>query len=194
LSESPTWGGGSWLSYTSTILGMRIDNHPQYLELRNRYQLGKYPSLGKSLQDQGYHFVWVSSLDENLSDLAWAKYTRFLGVDELIRNQQMEYIGPRYGWGPAPPDQWVLHWAHDRLQAATDKPLLFFTITQNSHYPWATHPDAGRGLAHAQPIGRRSGARRSRNARPGHAAQLLPECGGVPVANAHAIHPGCRRR
>jgi hypothetical protein len=140
LSESPTWGGGSWLSYTSTILGMHIDNHPQYLELRNRYQLGKYPNLGKSLQDQGYHFVWVSSLDENLSDLAWAKYTRFLGVDELIRNQQMEYIGPRYGWGSAPPDQWVLHWAHDRLQAATDKPLLFFTITQNSHYPWATHP------------------------------------------------------
>ena len=141
LSESPTWGGGSWLSYTSTILGMRIDNHPQYLELRNRYQLGKYPSLGKSLQDQGYHFVWVSSLDENLSDLAWAKYTRFLGVDELIRNQQMEYVGPRYGWGPAPPDQWVLHWAHDHLQAETEKPLLFFTITQNSHYPWAPHPE-----------------------------------------------------
>lgn len=140
LSESPTWGGGSWLSYTSTILGMRIDNHPQYLELRNRYQLGKYPSLGKSLQDQGYHFAWVSSLDENLSDLAWAKYTRFLGVDELIRNQQMAYVGPRYGWGPAPPDQWVLHWAHDYLQAETDKPLLFFTITQNSHYPWAPHP------------------------------------------------------
>src|SRR5690606_9812289 len=28
LSESPTWGGGSWLAYTSTLFGIRIDNHP----------------------------------------------------------------------------------------------------------------------------------------------------------------------
>lgn len=141
LSEAPTWGGGSWLSYTSTLFGMRIDNHPQYLELRNKYQVERYPSLGATLADQGYHYVWLSALDENISEVGWAKYTRMLAVDELIRNKDMEYIGPRYGWGPAPPDQWVLHWAHERLKATTDKPLMFFTITQNSHYPWKPHPD-----------------------------------------------------
>lgn len=140
LSESPTWGGGSWLAYTSLLLGLRIDNHPQYLSLRNKYQVDSYPSLGKTLQEQGYHFVWLSALDENLSDLAWAKYTRLLGADELIRNKDMAYVGPRYGWGPAPPDQWVLSWAHERLKRESNLPLLLFTITQNSHYPWVPHP------------------------------------------------------
>ena len=85
LSESPTWGGGSWLAYTSTLFGLRIDNHPQYLALRNKYQIdGSYPSLGKTLQDQGYHFAWLSALDENLSEVAWAKYTRLLSADELL--------------------------------------------------------------------------------------------------------------
>lgn len=141
LSESPTWGGGSWLAYTSTLFGMRIDSHPQYLELRNKYQVERYPSLGATLHDQGYHYVWLSALDENISEVGWAKYTRMLGVDELIRNKDMAYVGPRYGWGPAPPDQWVLNWAQERLKAEHDQPLMLFTITQNSHYPWTPHPE-----------------------------------------------------
>jgi hypothetical protein len=141
LSESPTWGGGSWLAYTSMLFGMRIDSHPQYLELRNKYQVERYPSLGATLHDQGYHYVWLSALDENISEVGWAKYTRMLGVDQLIRNKDMEYIGPRYGWGPAPSDQWVLHWAHEQLQEENDQPLMLFTITQNSHYPWTPHPE-----------------------------------------------------
>ncbi|HQY91177.1 sulfatase-like hydrolase/transferase [Caldilinea sp.] len=141
LSESPTWGGGSWLAYTSTLFGLRIDNHPQYLALRNKYQIdGSYPSLGKTLQDQGYHFAWLSALDENLSEVAWAKYTRLLSADELLRNKDLAYDGPRYGWGPAPPDQWVLHWAQERLKTENHQSLLLFTITQNSHYPWTPHP------------------------------------------------------
>ena len=140
LTESPTWGGGSWLAYTSLLFGLRIDNHPQYLSLRSKYQVGSYPSLGNTLQQQGYHYVWLSALDENLADIAWARYTRMLGVDELIRNEDMQYIGPRYGWGPAPPDQWVLNWANEQVKARTDDPLLLFTITQNSHYPWTPHP------------------------------------------------------
>src|SRR5690606_33412301 len=127
LTESPTWGGGSWLAYTSLLFGLRIDNHPQYLALRNKYQVDSYPSLGNTLQQQGYHYVWLSALDENLADIAWAKYTRLLGVDELIRNDDMEFIGPRYGWGPAPPDQWVLNWANEQIKSRTDDPLLLFT-------------------------------------------------------------------
>jgi hypothetical protein len=141
LSEAPTWGGGSWLSYTTTLFGMRIDNHPQYLDLRNKYQVERYPSLGATLHDQGYHYVWLSALDENISEVGWSKYTRMLAVDELIRYKDMGFVGPRYGWGPAPPDQWVLHWAHEYLKSKIDKPLMFFTITQNSHYPWTPHPE-----------------------------------------------------
>jgi hypothetical protein len=36
LSKSPTWGGGSWLAYTSALFGLPIMSHPQYLTLMER--------------------------------------------------------------------------------------------------------------------------------------------------------------
>lgn len=140
LSRSTTWGGGSWMAYTSFLFGLRIDNQPQYLELRDRYQVVDYPDLGSALQLQGYHYAWVSSLEEELSDAAWAKYENFLGPDRWLRFDDLDYRGPLYGWGPAPPDQYMLHYANERLQSETDQPLLFVTITQNSHYPWDLPP------------------------------------------------------
>lgn len=143
LSEAPTWGGGSWLSYTTTLFGMHIDQQPQYLELRDMYQTKRYPSLGATLHDQGYHYVWLSTLQENFSEEVWAKYLRLLSADELIRYKDLGYVGPKYGWGPSPPDQWTLYWVHEVLQNKTDQPLFLFTITQNSHYPYAPLPLIG---------------------------------------------------
>ncbi|PWH19593.1 MAG: hypothetical protein DDG59_02595 [Anaerolineae bacterium] len=140
LSESPTWGGGSWLSYTSTLFGLRIDQHPQYLQLLNRYQTERYPSLSATLNDQGYHTVWLSALEDDLSEQGWQQYTRLLAIDQLIRYKDMGFIGPRYGWGPSPPDQWSLHWVHEELTRNNTRPLFLFTITQNSHYPFAPLP------------------------------------------------------
>lgn len=140
LSEAPTWGGGSWLSYTSTLFGMRIDQHPHYLELLNKYQTERYPSLSATLHDQGYHTVWLSALEDNLSEQGWQRYTRLLAIDQLIRYKDLGFIGPRYGWGPSPPDQWTLHWVQEELTPKIDRPLFFFTITQNSHYPFTPLP------------------------------------------------------
>lgn len=140
LSDSPTWGGGSWMAYTSLLFGLRIDNHPQYLSLLNKYQVDTYPDMGSTLQAQGYHYAWMSSISRELDEQMWSKYERFLGVDQWLRYEDLEYSGPQYSWGPAPPDQYVLNYAVERLQASTDKPLLFVTITQNSHYPWLEQP------------------------------------------------------
>jgi hypothetical protein len=140
LSRSPTWGGGSWMAYTSFLFGLRIDNQPQYLALRDRYQAIDYPDLGSALQTQGYTYAWVSSLEEELSETAWARYENFLRPDDWLRFRDLDYHGPLYGWGPAPPDQYMLHYAQERLQKATEKPLFFVTITQNSHYPWDVPP------------------------------------------------------
>jgi hypothetical protein len=141
LSDSPTWGGGSWMAYTSLLFGLRIDNHPHYLSLLNKYQLEEYPDLGRYLRSQGYYYAWVSSIAKELDDGMWNKYIRFLGVDTWLRHGDLDYHGPQYGWGPAPPDQYVLNYAQDLLQRRTEQPLLFFTITQNSHYPWTPQPD-----------------------------------------------------
>jgi phosphoglycerol transferase MdoB-like AlkP superfamily enzyme len=140
LSRSPTWGGGSWLAYTSFLFGLRIDSQPQYLALRSRYQVSDYPDLGSTLRDQGYRYAWVSSIDETLSDSAWARYENFLKPDLWLRHRDLDYGGPQYGWGPAPPDQYMLNYTNDLLHEQSSQPLLYVTITQNSHYPWDLPP------------------------------------------------------
>jgi len=140
LSESPTWGGGSWMAYTSTLFGLRIDSHPQYLSLLNKYQVQRYPDLGRYLKTQGYYYAWVSSISDELDDRMWNRYIRFLGVDQWLRYRDLNYDGPMYGWGPAPPDQYVLNYTNELLQKRTDQPLFFVTITQNSHFPWVPQP------------------------------------------------------
>lgn len=141
MSESPTWGGGSWLSYSSLLMGMRIGSHPEYLALFDRYQAEEFPNMGRALQEQGYHFAWLSALDDKYSETQWAKYRRFIGMDQAITFDDFDYVGPTYSWGPAPPDQFTLNFAVEQARAETDKPLFFVTITQNSHYPWAPQPE-----------------------------------------------------
>ena len=140
LSESPTWGGGSWLAYTSFLFGLRIDSHPQYLALLNKYQVESYPDLGRYLQSQGYYYAWVSSISEELDDRMWYKYTRLMGVNQWLRYRDLNYHGRLYGWGPGPPDQYTLNYANELLHKATQQPLFFVTITQNSHFPWVPQP------------------------------------------------------
>jgi phosphoglycerol transferase MdoB-like AlkP superfamily enzyme len=141
LSESPTWGGGSWLAYTSLLFGLRVDNHPQYLSLLNRYSVQPYPNLGRTLKALGYRYEWLSSLVDKWDEPSWAKYIRFHGPDEVLRYEDLNFKGPRYGWGPAVPDQYGLNYAEGYFRKQADSPRLFFTITQNSHYPWAPHPE-----------------------------------------------------
>ncbi|MCE7985744.1 MAG: hypothetical protein DYG89_31590 [Caldilinea sp. CFX5] len=140
LSESPTWGGGSWLAYSSAFFGLRMETHPQFLALLNKYQAQSYPNLGRYLKTQGYNYYHLSSLSSELSEGDWLKQERFFGVDHWFRFEELQFTGPMYGWGPAPPDQYALHYAHDRLTAESNKPFALFFITQNSHYPFAPIP------------------------------------------------------
>lgn len=139
LSESPTWGGGSWMAYTSALFGLRVDSHPAYLALLERFGGGDYVHLGKSLQEMGYHHARVTSIAVELGDEEWEQYQAFYGTDRWLRYSDLGYNGRHYGWGPAPPDQFVLNAVHEELQKS-EEPLFLFMITQNSHYPWQDVP------------------------------------------------------
>jgi hypothetical protein len=143
LSQSPTWGGGSWLSYTSALFGLHIENHPQYLTLMERYQskVPRYPDIGSYLRTQGYHYFWTTSISEQLGDQRWSNYKSFYGVDEWLRYDDLDYDGDLYGWGPVPPDQYVLAYSRDVAMADQEKPLVMFYITQNSHFPFQPLPE-----------------------------------------------------
>jgi phosphoglycerol transferase MdoB-like AlkP superfamily enzyme len=141
LSESPTWGGGSWMAYTSALFGLRIDTHPQYLALLEKYQTDTYPDLGHFLKDQGYAYVQVSSLSKELNETEQQQHQNFYRMDQWLRYSDLDYNGPQYGWGPAPPDQYVLNFAHKTVVENTGKPVFLFFITQNSHFPWVPLPE-----------------------------------------------------
>ena len=140
LSLAPTWGGGSWMSYTSALFGLRISSDPQYYALLDKYQAGGYPDLGKFLKEQGYQYYRLTALSMGLPESQWQKYASFYGVDRWLQYEDLEFVGPEYGWGPAPPDQYSLNFAREKVRSEADGPYLFFTITQNSHYPWAPQP------------------------------------------------------
>ncbi|MEM7132074.1 MAG: sulfatase-like hydrolase/transferase [Chloroflexota bacterium] len=141
FSTSTTWGGGSWMAYNSFLFGLRIDVHPQFLYLRNRYRYATYPDLGHYLKSQGYRYFRASSLSVEMTDSEWAQYIHYYGVDEWLRYRDLAYTGERYSWGPSPPDQYTLGFLHERmLESAPNQPHLAFLITQNSHYPWRPLP------------------------------------------------------
>ncbi|MBI3958070.1 MAG: hypothetical protein HY328_04610, partial [Chloroflexi bacterium] len=140
LSESPTWGGGSWMSYTSALFGLNIDSDPEYSMLMDRYQVDDFPDLGGFLRTQGYRYYGLSSIALELPDEKWNRYLKFYGADRWLRYRDLNYDGPKYGWGPSPPDQYALNRSRNEILAETDQPYLLFTITQNSHYPWAPLP------------------------------------------------------
>jgi phosphoglycerol transferase MdoB-like AlkP superfamily enzyme len=68
------------------------------------------------------------------------RYLRFYGADRWLRYRDLDYVGPKSGWGPSPPDQYSLNRARAEIRGETEQPYLLFTITQNSHYPWAPLP------------------------------------------------------
>ncbi|MBI1297108.1 sulfatase-like hydrolase/transferase [bacterium] len=141
LSEAPIWGGGSWMSYTSALFGLRIDNDAEYLAMFNLYQERDYPHFGNYLREQGYHYTWLTAISSELKVDKSAQYQRFYDFDSWVRFVDLNYEGPMVSWGPAPLDQYALNFAREKTEAETDQPILFYTITQNSHYPWYVLPE-----------------------------------------------------
>ena len=140
LSTSPTFGGGSWMAYTSAQYGIRVGKQSQYLTLREKYQQTPYPSLGRYLQNQGYEFVWVTPIARQLSPQESLENDQFYGPDRWLLFDDMNYVGPMYGWGPSPPDQFTLGFAQSFAEENVRQPLFLFYLTQNSHYPWSPLP------------------------------------------------------
>ena len=139
-SVAPTWGGGSWMSYTSALFGLRVSSDPQYYALLDKYKLEAYPDLGRFLKRQGYRYYRLTALSMGLPKSEWKIYADFFGIDRWIQYEDLNFVGPEYGWGPAPPDQFSLNFARETIRHEGDGPFLFFTITQNSHYPWTPLP------------------------------------------------------
>ena len=157
-SEAPIRGGKSWLSYTSLLFGLRVDDEAQYNVMLNTFDDVAYPHLGRYLQSQGYDYQRVTPLLAEAQDRPkWEQTQQFMGYDDWwFLNDMTSFSGRTYGWGPSPPDQYTLSFLRDVTESnRPNTPHLYFYITHNSHLPWVEPPEVvadWRSLATAEAV------------------------------------------
>jgi hypothetical protein len=136
---SPVTGGASWLSYTSLMYGLNVHSQGIFLTLLNNPYVSEYDSLFHWLKRQDYTTFRLSSLGGyEKMEIPYDKYSVLYGIDHWIRYKDLNFRGREYGFGPSPPDQYALHFAHHRIKEMNDGPFALFYITQNSHSPYET--------------------------------------------------------
>ncbi|MEL6639243.1 MAG: sulfatase-like hydrolase/transferase [Bacteroidota bacterium] len=139
LSRAPVTGAGSWVSYSSFLDGFDYRNRGTYWALFENETFYRYQHLLRWLQGQGYRNYRLSAIGGTTDDkIPWETHRQLYAVDEWIRNSDFDYRGLLYGWGPSPPDQFSLHFAHDRIQRTWQGPYTLFFISQNSHNPFVS--------------------------------------------------------
>ena len=130
--DSPTFGGGSWLSHASALSGRRITDEGAY-----RHAL-RLPAemMGRRLSAIGYDTLAVVPGIRS----AWPE-GKALGFAEIIDAATLDYRGPAYGWWRIP-DQFSLAWLHRRFrESAPDRaPVFAFFASISSHIPFSPLP------------------------------------------------------
>jgi phosphoglycerol transferase MdoB-like AlkP superfamily enzyme len=139
ISEAPTWGGGSWMSYTSALFGTLVDQQSEYDALKKKYSVLEYPNIGRYFSSQGYDYVWVVPINRQLPEQYEAVNQRFFGADRWITFNELNYDGPLFGWGPSAPDQFTFGFIQEFV-SQKEQPTFLVYLTQNSHYPWTPLP------------------------------------------------------
>lgn len=140
FSEAPTWGGGSWMSYTSALFGVNVSEQSEYIALREAYQNIPYPNMGRYFHTQGYEYIWVVPINRELPPKYQEADYAFYGADRWVTFDTLNYDGPLYGWGPSPPDQYTLDFIQDLVRENVQPTFLFY-LNQDSHYPWVPLPE-----------------------------------------------------
>lgn len=130
--EAPTVGGLSWLSHGTLLSGIWLDNQRLY----ERLLTSDRRTLVHLFADAGHRTVGL--FPQILRP--WPEGAYF-GYDRIWTSQNIDYVGPPFGW-TVMPDQYTL-WFLQRqeLSEAADRPPLFAEIALiSSHAPWEPVP------------------------------------------------------
>lgn len=147
FSASPAFAGKSWVAYSSLIFGFNFKNQGTYDALFSTPEIYDYPSWPAVMRHFGYKSYRLNTLPPaDLIDVPWKKFSQFYAIDEWIRYEDLNYEGKRYGFGPAPPDQFGFNKALELIKAEwqgkTKPPVFFFFLNQNTHHPFEAPSEA----------------------------------------------------
>ncbi len=133
-SRAPVFGGLSWLSAATVLLGRPVDYQPVFERLRRR--LSRYPHLVGLLRRQGYT---TATLQPPVRDRAGLSVRNPYAFDYTLYFEDLDYRGPTHGWGIVP-DQYSLSVAHREVVESARRPFFLFFETVTSHAPWDRPP------------------------------------------------------
>jgi hypothetical protein len=133
-STAPVFGGLSWLSASSLLLGTSVEHQPMLDVLRPT--LSRYPHLVRLLQHHGYE---TATLQPPVRPRPGLSVDNRYGFDRTFYLEDLNYRGPRVGWGIVP-DQYSLAVAHERFVKPASPPFFLFFETVASHGPWTAPP------------------------------------------------------
>ncbi|MBN4081251.1 sulfatase-like hydrolase/transferase [Caldithrix abyssi] len=135
-SESTVSGGHSWLSFTTVLTGVPIDNQPAYeFILRSPSQ---FPHLINYFNFLGYNTIKLQPL-RNRAGIPFNLLRSFYNFSTWVNFEDLEYTGKKFGWAGIP-DQYSLNFTHEKYLQYNQQPYFLFFITLTSHFPWQELP------------------------------------------------------
>lgn len=147
LSKAPRISGGSWLSHSSFLYGMLIDEFAIYESLMNNPTFAIYQSLFHVFKEKGYYNYYLNPLGGyDMSRINWNQISRMFAADKIINDEDIDYKGQRTGsMGDSAPDQYAFRYSYDQIKQEAHEPYAAFFISNNSHYsffsPKEVEPD-----------------------------------------------------
>jgi hypothetical protein len=134
FSTAPVSGGTSWLAVGSIFFGA----HVRYQGVYQRFVDGGegVPSLPRFFQQQGYATV---NLAPSVRPRRGIELENRYGFGTYLRQPDLEYRGPRMGWGFVP-DQYTLGFAEERVLPHVQAPLFLLFHMVSSHAHWGSVP------------------------------------------------------
>lgn len=129
---SPTFGGSSWLAHVSLLSGVEVRDGDTNLRLMA--ETGR-PTLVTAFKRHGYQ---TAAIMPGLRT-SWPE-GEFYGFDKIYGWQDLEYIGPPFGWWDVT-DQFVLAKMDDLLVKPQPRaPVFVFFPTISTHAPFLPAP------------------------------------------------------
>ncbi|MBV6428650.1 MAG: hypothetical protein KIPDCIKN_03185 [Haliscomenobacter sp.] len=140
-SRAPVMGGRSWLSFTSGLTGVSIDNQRSYNALlESRF---RFPHMVQFFNTQGYHTTWLSTMKSNDATIQLIpedSINAFWRYDTLLFFHKIPYQGHSYNGLGGIPDPYAGGYYKEFIRNRQKAPGFVFFITTSTHGPFYTPP------------------------------------------------------
>ncbi|MBX2796212.1 MAG: hypothetical protein KTR31_01045 [Myxococcales bacterium] len=133
LARAPVHGGRSWLADATMMLGITIARQAAFQHITS--VIDDLPHLPKFFADRGYETVLVRPVDRARPGIRLVNHFRF---EHTVFQDDLDYHGPPHPW--APPDQYTVGHAHDKVLSQLDGPTFAFFHLATAHSPWREAP------------------------------------------------------